>query len=352
MVTTSLRFVPSLEAAALVVKSIYEQEIYEALVEHIRVIQTTLENYKPQEDEFKEAYQKYIDTLKKIEKHIKQLRKPGKFSQRYRMEILKFINPNKDEQLFKQFTDALTQAINAFHLEVGVQMFNEISKQSEVLAELTNIVKGVNPRPSAVIKTSIDHILITDYPLEKKDVVSRRKALVKKIFRGQPVAVRRLVSDYSELDEIMRDKLENELVIRNFFFHGANVLHHNIGTKNVLLDEHLTAKRSNFDTSRFTHQTTTTIPGLRDGLDFGMTLWEIAANGKSPFSEIEYLELEYAIISGTRPLIPDDTPPAFEKLIREVWEEKWNKRPKIDVIAENLYINYQSLVEGNSQIKN
>ncbi|CAG8500465.1 11105_t:CDS:2 [Ambispora gerdemannii] len=457
------KFVPGLEAAALIVQSIVKQaetlqnnrETCKELVERVRISQEILENYKPPNDSFQEAYKKYIDILKKIENHIKQLGKPGKFSQRYRIELLRFINANKDEQLFKQFTDALTQAIDAFHLEVDVRIYNEISKQSEVLSELTNIVKGVNPRPADVRETRIDLNLITNDPLEE-EVGDGRKSLVKKMFRSQPIAVRRLVDEYSRLDKIKRKKLENEQVIRKLlsdckniekfhgiyidsnclymatewvengnlcdylqktpnipwnnkwriaseianainFCHGANVLHHNIRAKNVLLDEHLTAKLSNFDTSRFTDQTTTTIPGLRDGLEwkapekirsevekrkldmkpyenerdkkiidikyehpfnkqmdvysFGMTLWEIAANGKKPFSEILDDEVENAIIAGTRPSIPVDTPPTFQNFIKEAWNDKWAHRPKIEVIAENFYINCRSL-EENSQRKN
>ncbi|CAG8500425.1 11103_t:CDS:2 [Ambispora gerdemannii] len=456
------KLVPGLEAAASIVQSIVKQaetlqnnrETCKELVERVQTSQEMLENYKPPNDSFQEAYKKYIDILKKIENHIKQLGKPGKFSQRHVKELLGFINADKDKQLLEQFEDKLSQAISAFNLELGLQIRNEVS---EIKMEISNIAKGLDARPSDVKETRIDPSLITNDPLEEEVVGGVRKALVKKMLRSQPVAVRKLGDEYSKIDEKKKIKVENEMVIRKLlsdcnniekfygiyvdsdslymvtewvkngnlcdylqkepnipwkskwriaseianainFCHGVEVLHHNIRAENVLLNENLTAKLSNFDTSRLTHQATTTIPGIRDGLEwkapekirsevvkrksdmksyknanekfkndikyesqpfnkqmdvysFGMTLWEIAANGKSPFSEIEDLKLEDEIIAGTRPLIPDDTPPAFEKFIKDAWNDKWDQRPKIDVIAKDLYINYQ-LVEGNSQIKN
>ncbi|CAG8481782.1 3834_t:CDS:10 [Ambispora gerdemannii] len=472
------KFVPGLEPAALVVQSIVEQadklknnrETCDELVERVKISQNILEKYKPPDDVHKEAYRKYIDILKKIEEYIKQLRKPGNFSRRFINKITKFIHAKEDEQLLKHFVDALDHAINAFHLEVGIQVYESISNQAKELSEIKsttleikstleikNIAKGLGARRSDIAKTRLDQKLITDYPLAKDVVGSKRKALVKKMFRSQPVAVRRVVIEYSKVEAADKNKLLNLTVIGKLisdckniekfhgtyldsdslymvtewvengnlcdylkkepylpwidkwriaseianainFCHGVEVLHHNIRAKNVLLDEHLIAKLSNFDTSRFTTGTTTTIPGIRDGLEwkapekirsevekrrfdlqhyesekekkiidlkheslpfnkqmdvysFGMTLWEIAANGESPFSKIEDEDLEHEIIGGTRPVIPVDTPPAFEKFISEAWNDKWAKRPKIEVIADNLFKNYQLLKEKNSQTK-
>ncbi|CAG8489891.1 11249_t:CDS:2 [Ambispora gerdemannii] len=466
----SAKLIPGLEVAATIAQSIDEQarklknnrETCKALVEQVRISQTTLEKYKPNYDDFQDAYKQYIDILKKIEDYIKQLRKPGNFSRQFINKITRYIHAKEDEELLKQFMDTLTQATNAFNLEVSVQMYNEISKMSTQMhkLEISHIVKGLDARPSDIEKTRIKPDLIANDPSKEK--VVRGKALVKKMYRSQPVAVRRTVDEYSRIEKELKTKLDKEAVIRKLLsdcnniekFHGTVVdsnylsivtewaengnlcdylqkepnirwidkwrIASEIGNavnKNVLLDEHLTAKLSNFGTSRLIDQSTTTIPGLRDGLEwkapekirseverrkhdeeqkktnnikydfnkktgkrrkisdeekkeinnikheplpfnkqmdvysFAITLWELAANGKSPFSEITSSELEDAIIAGARPLIPDNTPPKFEVFIKEAWDNKGDRRPKIDVIATNLVKNYQLLKE-NYQTKN
>ncbi|CAG8580017.1 3108_t:CDS:2, partial [Ambispora gerdemannii] len=436
------KLVPSLEVAASIAQSIDEQakklknnrEPCKALVEQVLISQTTLEKYKPQYDDSQEAYKQYIDILKQIEEYmyIKQLRKPAK----------------ENEELLKQFMDTLTQATSAFNLELN---YNEISKMSTQMhkLEISNISKGLDAHLSDIEKTRIDPNLIANDPSEKEVVRGMRKALVKKMYRSQPVAVRRTVDEYSKIDEKLKTKLKKEVVIRKLLsgcnniekFHGtvvdSNYLYivtewaengnlcdylqkkpnilwidkwriaseiGNAVNKNVLLDEHLTAKLSNFATSRSTDRLGWNAPekirseveGRKhdektnniiydfnkqtskrgkisnekekeinnikheplpfnkqmDVYSFAMTLWEIAANGKSPFSEITSLELENAIMAGTRPLIPDDTPPKFEEFIKKAWDNQGDRRPKIDVIATNLVKNYQLFKEENFQTKN
>lgn len=49
--------------------------------------------------------------------------------------------------------------------------------------------------------------------------------------------------------------------------------------------------------------------------------WELLTR-KHPFGEYNWMaEVEEAVIDGQRPAIPNDTPSAFAKLIRDCWDQ-------------------------------
>ncbi|KAI9216995.1 kinase-like domain-containing protein, partial [Blastocladiella britannica] len=141
------------------------------------------------------------------------------------------------------------------------------------------------------------------------------------------------------------------------------IQHRDFKSLNVLLDDYLHCKVSDFglSKSRTTMQTTShalgnaneramatlawTAPerlkiGSRftdkcDVYSFGVTLYEIASRSL-PFEGEEALVIRMSILEGARPEIPDDAPEAFAALICECWAQEARLRPGFEEITRRL----------------
>jgi serine/threonine protein kinase len=156
-----------------------------------------------------------------------------------------------------------------------------------------------------------------------------------------------------------------------YHLHKQNILHRDLKSLNVLLDEHMTAKVCDFGISRVkeeTKATTTTgktaqsvgttawmAPELFereakytkacDIYSYGMVLWEIASR-KLPWSDAEDANIIINWIEdGEQEDIPEKTPLSYAKLIKWCWEKEPDERPKIKQAVEMLQENCQEVLK-------
>lgn len=149
--------------------------------------------------------------------------------------------------------------------------------------------------------------------------------------------------------------------------HERRILHRDIKSLNVLLDDNYTAKLSDFGLSKIKAETRTITPvsaqsigtvawmapelfsGLGavystpcDVYSFGITCWEIASR-EYPYIQTEQAAIPFHVVQGRRENIPKDCPPKFANLIRACWNGNPQERPSAATIAEFITSTEESL---------
>jgi hypothetical protein len=78
---------------------------------------------------------------------------------------------------------------------------------------------------------------------------------------------------------------------------------------------------------------------------FGIVLWEVLTR-QTPFSGPDYrfdAQVENAVLSGVRPIIPSDTPAELSSLIEECWQQVAKYRPQFKEIVAHLQCLFQEV---------
>ncbi|KAI9184284.1 Receptor-interacting serine/threonine-protein kinase 1 [Blastocladiella emersonii ATCC 22665] len=179
-----------------------------------------------------------------------------------------------------------------------------------------------------------------------------------------------LRDDDVELPWPLRYRIALEAARGMQLLYANNVQHRDLKSLNVLLDEYLHAKVSDFGLakSRTSLLTTASATATRSGTEptdarkqymtlawtaperlraggrfteacdvysFGMMLYEVASR-EYPFDGEDPLIVRMSILEGARPEIPDDTPPEFAALIRDCWAQDASVRPGFEEVARRL----------------
>ena len=140
--------------------------------------------------------------------------------------------------------------------------------------------------------------------------------------------------------------------------HSRNILHRDLKSRNILLDNNLRAKLTDFGLSKIKQETTAslqtftvkgsaqwmapelfkrkaTITTAVDIYSFGMVLWELVTR-EVPFKDAQdQVQLIGWITSGEKETIPENCPPGFKSLIESCWKSP-EERPKAVQVAEIL----------------
>ena len=145
-----------------------------------------------------------------------------------------------------------------------------------------------------------------------------------------------------------------------FLMHTKGILHRDIKSLNVLFDENMKAKISDFGLSviKTQSQITSGVKSSRFGTllwkapetfsirhkyneksdiySLGIVFWEIASC-QIPYSGYDEDTIKDSVKSGERLEVPDSCPMEFKNLIDACWNHDPNKRPPIGDIVDTLY---------------
>jgi serine/threonine protein kinase/tetratricopeptide (TPR) repeat protein len=157
----------------------------------------------------------------------------------------------------------------------------------------------------------------------------------------------------------MRKRIAEDISKGLSFLHYENIIHRDVKSLNVLLDEHMRAKLSDFGLSKVKVETKSKTAygqetakgsirwmapelfGLRpryslksDIYAYGMVVWELVTR-KIPYEDVTSdAEIRDGVRGGEREDIPSRCPTAFEKLIKWCWGQEPNARPTADEIVD------------------
>lgn len=138
------------------------------------------------------------------------------------------------------------------------------------------------------------------------------------------------------------------------YLHQQKVIHRDIKSHNILLDEHGNAKIADLGVSRITTETATmtcvgsaqwTAPEILrhqpydqavDVYSYGIVLWELLS-GRQPYAHLSRLEAAVAVASTQlRPEIPDHWPARWVQLMQSCWHESPQVRPTFAQVVDRI----------------
>jgi len=138
------------------------------------------------------------------------------------------------------------------------------------------------------------------------------------------------------------------------YLHTVKILHRDLKSLNLLVDEFWNVKVADFGTSRQAANTMTQCAGTAlwmapevvrgsmytskaDVYSFGIIMWELLTC-ETPFGDTSNpYEIMRDVEAGARPMIPpNDAPAEYVKLMQNCWNGKPQKRPDFDAILKEL----------------
>ncbi|CAG8644798.1 8971_t:CDS:2 [Acaulospora morrowiae] len=394
------------------IQTIFDQtncnkEVIKPLAECVKESSLWLVDLNPSEEKCKLAFEKYINVLLKIKSYVNELSRHGNFSERFLKETEEDIKTLHETCMIKHH-----EAIQEFRLSLNLDYDAPIRKNIErAFTDIVLMNKGIEVPNSELERIRLDPELICDEDDEEPETRGNKEQIKRQLYGSQEVAVKKIegesrnsidkyalfmsklshcnhiekfygtlliehdlyvVTEWARignLEDFLRSshefswprrlKIAEQIANALEFLHRAEIYHHNVKSRNVLLDEHLDAKLTGFDSSRFKLQSTTShyesISRLRwtapekskqnfvpyskkcDVYSFSIVLWEIGTREK-PFKEIADFEVKKHVIEGGRPTpIPTDAPPDYIKLMKEGWSGESKRRPHVQDMRERLH---------------
>ncbi|CAN4078661.1 unnamed protein product [Withania somnifera] len=139
------------------------------------------------------------------------------------------------------------------------------------------------------------------------------------------------------------------------YLHQNNIIHRDLKTANLLMDEHGVVKVGDFGVARVQAQTgvmtaeTGTYRWMApeviehkpydhkaDVFSFGIVLWELLT-GEIPYAYLTPLQAAIGVVQqGLRPTIPKSSHPEFAELLEKCWQQDPTQRPDFSEILDIL----------------
>lgn len=138
------------------------------------------------------------------------------------------------------------------------------------------------------------------------------------------------------------------------YLHQKNIIHRDLKTANLLMDNNQIVKVADFGVARFQSQggvmtaETGTYRWMApevinhqsydqkvDIFSFAIVLWELATS-KIPYDRMTPLQAALGVRQGLRPEVPENMHPALVRLMRRCWETSPAKRPSFTEIGAEL----------------
>jgi len=156
-----------------------------------------------------------------------------------------------------------------------------------------------------------------------------------------------------EFDQQIRMCIDIALGVN--YLHKLGIIHRDLKSHNLLVDESFTVKVGDFGLSSFKKDisgaekpygtTQWMAPEIFTGASpsektdvysFGIILWEIVTRLDPYDKHMDYISVEAAVLREERPLIPNSCPAHLAELITHCWDMDPKKRPPFEQIVEQL----------------
>lgn len=159
----------------------------------------------------------------------------------------------------------------------------------------------------------------------------------------------------AELCWSLRLSIALDFVSGLLYLHTQHIIHHDLKSLNILVDDRMRAKISYFGLSKMKPTITSMTKGggetphwmapelfdeaansfTTDVYASGIVFWEIAAR-KLPYEGKNHSQIMRFVEKGNRETIPEGTPPQFATLITRCWAQRAEDRPIIAEVAREL----------------
>ncbi|GAB2267810.1 Serine/threonine-protein kinase sty46, variant 2 [Dionaea muscipula] len=154
------------------------------------------------------------------------------------------------------------------------------------------------------------------------------------------------------------------------YLHQNNIIHRDLKTANLLMDENEVVKVADFGVARVKTQTgvMTSETGTyrwmapeviehkpydhkADVFSYGIVVWELLT-GKLPYEYLTPLQAAVGVVQkGLRPTIPKNTPPMLAELLERCWQQNPTLRPDFSEILEILQQIAKEVGDGEDRPK-
>ncbi len=158
----------------------------------------------------------------------------------------------------------------------------------------------------------------------------------------------------------LRYKIALDTSIGLLYLHQNQIIHRDLKSLNILLDQHNKAKLADFGLAKLRAETASrtqintglkgtsqwTAPELfislepeynekTDIFSFGIILWELASH-EYPYRKASQHAISHLVVQGTRETFPIDTPKNYAMLGQQCWDGKAEKRPTVNETIKAL----------------
>ncbi len=150
------------------------------------------------------------------------------------------------------------------------------------------------------------------------------------------------------------------------YLHQRRILHRDLKTANLLIDEHGTVKIADFGVARVldTEGVMTAETGTyrwmapeviehkpydqqADVYSFGIVLWELLT-GQVPYSDRTPLQAAVGVVqNGLRPNIPPSTPAGLADIMRLCWQREPSVRPSFEILKKKFEDMYETALKDS-----